>query len=370
MSNIFITGATGFLGSALISEILSSSNDTVYALVRGKTATDAEKRLMAILEELSDRHELDNGKKDRIKICVGGITHRQLGLDKETLHHLIDNIDTIYHSAAITDLNWPLEKIRKINVDGTKNVLNFAVMCRKNGRLKKVNHISTAYIAGIKRSIFKENHLDVSQEFNNTYEQSKYEAEVLVSKYRKKNLDIDIFRPGIIMGRYKDGKTIKFKMLYQPLHFFALELFDKIPVVKNGKAYLINVDIVARTIFLINSLPDKITMNYHIISPETPTLNYVLDIASEYFGFKKPEFIPSEEIDIYKEYSPAKRKLIEPYLPYLNCTIEFTMENTLNQLQRANFTFPEFDEENLIRLFEYCDKVGFIKRKKKNVTVA
>ena len=357
------------MGSALIDEILSSSNDTVYALVRGKNAVDAEKRLMTILEKLFDSHELDTRKRNRIKICVGDITRRNLGLDKETFRHLIDKIDTIYHSAAITDLNWPLEKIRKINVGGTKNVLNFAIMCRKSGRLKKVNHISTAYIAGIKRSIFKENHLDVDQEFNNTYEQSKYEAEVLVSKYRKKNLDIDIFRPGIIMGRYKDGKTIKFKMLYQPLHFFALELFNKIPVVKDGRAYLINVDIVARTILLINSLPNKLPMNYHIVSPEIPSLNYVLDIASEYFGLKKPEFVPSEEFDIHKEYSPIKRKMIEPYLPYLNCITEFTMENTLKQLKRANFTFPRFDEKNLIRLFKYCDKVGFIKRKKKNVTV-
>ena len=76
--------------------------------------------------------------------------------------------------AAITDLNWPLEEVRNINVHGTKSVLDFAVLCKKDGSLKKVNHISTVYVVGAKRCKFKESDLDVSQKFNNTYEQTKY----------------------------------------------------------------------------------------------------------------------------------------------------------------------------------------------------
>ncbi len=369
MSNIFITGATGFLGSELINQILTSSDDTIYALVRGEDATKAKQRLISKLEKVFDHGQLNGEERARIEICVGDITQKNLGFNKNVLHSLIDKIDIIYHMAAITDLNWTLKKVRNVNAHGTKNVLDFALLCKKKGSLKKINHISTAYVMGIGQARFKENDLEVGQEFNNTYEQSKYEAEQIVSQYRDKELDIDIFRPSIILGRHKDGKTTKFKMLYQPLHFFSLELFNKIPLTTSGKTYLVNVDIAAKAIFLINKLSKTKNMNYHIVSPDAPTFSFILDMASEYFGFRKLEFVSTEKLDLHEEYSPARRKMIEPYMPYFNCLTELPIKNTLAGLRESNLRFPKFDEENFIRLFKYCNTCGFIKRKRKNVVI-
>lgn len=365
MSNIFVTGATGFLGSSLINEILVSSRDTVYALVRGNSSNGAKGRLFSILRGLSEREGVDKEIENRVQVCLGDITERNLGLKKNIANSLKDTIDIIYHCAAITDLNWPLEKIRYVNVDGTKNVLDFASIYREKGRFKKLNHISTAYVAGTKRGVFKETDLDVGQRFNNTYEYSKYEAEKVVYKYRKTGIDIDIFRPSIILGRYSDGKTIKFKMFYQPLHFFSRGLFKKVAVVKNSRTNCINVDIAARAIVLIARLSKKKNMNYHIVSPENQTLPNILDIASHYIGFKKPEFVLSEELDIYEQYTPVQRRMIEPYTPYFNCLTEFAVRNTIAQLRKSEFRFPKFDDDNLKRLLKYSSSIGFIKNKKK-----
>ncbi len=369
MSNIFITGATGFLGSMLINEILSTSNDIIYSLVRGISVEDARNRITAILEKVFEPGAPAKEMLSRVHICLGDITKENLGLQKSTIRDLFNKIDIIYNSAAVTDLNWPLEKVRRINVNGTKNVLDFALLCKKNGRLKKINHISTAYIVGTKECTFKEEDLEIGQNFNNTYEQSKYEAEHQVVTYRSMGLDIDIFRPSIVMGRYKDGMTTSFKMFYQPLHFFSLELFDRIPAISESAANLINVDIVAKAIILISNLSDDKNTNYHIASPNVPTFDYIIDMASKYFGFKKPNFVQPKEIDIHKEYTIVKRKMIEPYIPYFNYFTKFDITNTQNHLQSKKFKFPEIDKDNLFNLFEYCDKNGFIKKDKKNVAV-
>jgi thioester reductase-like protein len=296
----------------------------------------------------------------------GDTTKANLGLDKKTLDNLTGTVDAIYHLAAITDLNNPIEKLRRVNVDGTKNVLDFAMQCKNRGKLKKVNHISTAYVAG-KRSLKKcrvmEDDLDLGQGFNNGYEQSKCEGEKCVNEYRKRGLDIDIFRPGIILGRYKDGVTTNFKMMYQPLHFFSLGLFDRIPAPAYNVGNLINLDVAAQAICSISSESNEKNMTYHVVSPETISLDYFLSMASEYFGFKKPEFVPVEKFDIYKEYTPVKRKMVEPYLPYFNYAAEFDMTNTLGAFRGKDFVFPEFDDANFTVLFEYCAKAGFIKRK-------
>ena len=60
--------------------------------------------------------------------------------------------------------------------------------------------------------------------------------------------------------------------------------------------------------------------------------------------------------------------MIAPYVPCFNCLTEFDMTNTKNALAKLKFKFPEFNEKNLTRLFEYCDKAGFIKRNKQALT--
>lgn len=366
MKNIFITGATGFLGSLLIDEILSSSDDVVHTLVRGDSESDARSRLMKILNEALGEAEVKK-ISGRIKIYVGDITDKNLGLDRNLMSRLIDDIDVIYHTAASTDLNVPLKKIRHINVDGTRNLLDLAASCVERGRLKKVNHISTCYIVGTKRCVFKESDLDVGQSFNNTYEQSKCEAEKLVQEYRQRGLDIDVFRPSIVLGRYKDGMTTNFKMFYQPLHFFSMGLFERIPAAKDSMANLINVDIAVKAVHLIASSSKTKNMTYQIASPKSPRLEFVLDVASDYFGFDKLELVPLEKFNMDKEYSVTKKKMITPYIPYFNYFTSFDVRNTLNALKGHKFAFPEFDEVSFTKLYEYCVKAGFIKRKASHV---
>lgn len=231
---IFLTGATGFLGSYLLRKLLDYKNHTIgniIAFSRGETQREAERRVQQSLWgqlPLRQRH----APMSLFEVVRGDITQEHLGLSKHIYNRIMKKVTIIYHSAALCDFNVPLPTIRQINVNGTKSLLEFALSCKENGQFRYFHHISTVAVAGGKKGIFYEKELDVGQSFNNTYEQSKFETEKIIEKYRKKGLPIIVYRPAIITGDAVSGYTSNFRMFYQPLHLLCFELFKEIPADK------------------------------------------------------------------------------------------------------------------------------------------
>src|SRR5207249_2624688 len=126
------------------------------------------------------------------------------------------NVSEIYHSAACTRFDQKLEQARRINLKGTENVLNFARRARQSGNFMRLHHVSTAYIAGNRTGVIKEDDLDYGQDFFNTYEQSKYETELMLERARAE-VPITIYRPSIIVGDSRTGRTLHFFVLYEPM---------------------------------------------------------------------------------------------------------------------------------------------------------
>jgi len=366
MRNIFITGATGFLGSYLLKCFLDDDEVAPIVLARGKKGESAAERIKKTLKYFYGEEKYKAVLK-RLKIIEGEIDNKTLGMDTRTRQSLANEIDEIYHSAAITEFIFPLDKIRKINVDGTENILKFALECRDKGRLTKVNHVSTAYVKGAKKGIFFENELTVGQEFNNSYEQSKFEAEKLVQKYREQGLAITIFRPSTITGDYATGKTSNFKMLYQPLHFFNAELFEIVPGNGFTLANLIPVDFAAKEICLIGKEKESNNRTFHIVSSSSVQIEHFFDLASDFFGFKKIKFIPLRHFNM-TTLTDIQRILINPFIPYFEQDHLFDLSNTKKVLDRKSFKGPIIDNSFLLKLFKFCITSGFIKPKRQYVT--
>lgn len=366
MKNVLITGATGFLGGYLLNRLLDDKNIRPIVLVRGKKGQDVSERISGTLKYFYGNDGYKGALK-RIIIAEGAIDAQSLGLKPEMRSFLLKELDEIYHSAAIAEFRIPLDIIRKSNVDGARNVFEFAMECKRSGRLKKVNHVSTAFLAGTKTGTFYEDELNVKQEFHNTYEQTKFEAELLAKDYIRRGLDMAIFRPSILTGDYNTGRTSNFKMLYQPLHFFARELFDVVPVDGCTKANLIAVDAVADMIYAIANEKAAAEKTYHISNLTTVEVGHFFDVASDFFGFKKPEFIPADKFDI-KTLTPVQRNLIGPYVPYFNYKLQFDCESAQVILEKKGFIYKPIDDDCLIRLFKFCHESGCIKTKRHYVT--
>lgn len=360
MKNIFITGATGFLGWDLAKNLLEDRDSKLYLLTRADADQAAKERINSLVKKSysgSKRKDMLN----RIEVVEGDISEQYLGINKSILDKLHNKIDVIYHCAALCKFGVPLEDIRRINVMGTKRVLDFAFRCKEKGRFTSFHHISTIAVLGDFGGTFYESSLNLNQRFNNNYEQTKFEAEKLIEEYRKRGLSISLYRPSIITGHSITGEVYNFRMFYQPLHIFSLQIFDEIPANKVSKCNLVPVDYVAKAISLISSNQDN-NKNYHLTNPNTITLDALLNMASSYFGFKKPKIIPEKEFD-FKELAGFRRKLLDPYLPYFNhVAVEFDTTNFNKAIEGKGFSWPVIDNDLLLRLFKYCVDVKYIRR--------
>ena len=360
MANIFVTGATGFLGWNIVKELLKDEGNHLFLLARGdknKTAQQRIDRLLTQSYSVKTRQKL----QPRVTVIPGDITEINLGIPAVRRKQLAQTIDTIFHGAALCEFGVPLAPCRKVNVDGTKNVLDFALVCTK---LRGFSHVSSVAVAGKSGGIFYEDDLDKQQAFSNAYEQSKFEAEQLIVAYRKKGLVVNIFRPSIVTGDSQSGEVSNFQMLYQPLHIFSLEIFAHIPADKNIGYDLVPVDCVAKAICQIVAKGQG-NKTYHLTNPNTITLDALMTFASSFFGFKKPGLIPENKFN-YQTLTGFREKVIAPYLPYFNHkSLTFDATNFNEAVKGSNFTWPKPDEKLLTTLFKYCDKVGFIKRKRK-----
>src|SRR5215207_1414149 len=195
---VLITGATGFVGREVLTRYLEQTDRTVYALVRADDAPAADKRL-----------------RDGLRSATGSDV-----AESPRLVAVPGEVSDVIHSAASVSFALPLDESRAINVEGTRNVVDFADQCADRGGLHRLCYVSTAYVAGTHEGEFGEDDLAVGQEFRNPYEESKFEAERLV-RIRGKHLPVQIVRPSIVVGEKRSGWTGSFNVLYAPLKAFV-----------------------------------------------------------------------------------------------------------------------------------------------------
>lgn len=355
---IFITGATGLLGSYLLKIILENGHK-VYALARSKDEKSANDRITESLNFWDDK--VVAKYSDNLIVLDGDITYQNLGLKKENIELLRKETQEAFHCAALTKLNSSLENSQKVNVEGTKNVLELCYDWNNYGKLKKVNHISTIFIYGDSQNIFQENNLDVGQKFNTFYEQTKFEAEKLIGEYRTKGLWIDIFRPCAIIGESFTGKISSVSYaLHQLIHIWSKGLLDYFPQGYFLKA--VCVDELCRSIFYISSKSLEKNKTYHPFGYDSLSIIELLNLSVEHFGFKKLYIVSKEEF--ISKSTPSQLMLMKHNLFFINTNVKALSETTNKVLQSYNFEFSQFTEPLLLNILAYAIKTGFIMESK------
>ena len=121
----------------------------------------------------------------------------------------------VWHLAAVYDLAVAPQVARRVNVDGTRNVLDF---CREQPHLRRLQYVSTCYVSGRFEGEFTEDALDVGQAFRNHYEETKYEAELLVRKAMADGIPATIYRPGIVVGDSQHRRHAEVRRSLLPRH--------------------------------------------------------------------------------------------------------------------------------------------------------
>ena len=154
---ILITGVTGFLGQALFERLLSGFPDTrLVLLVRGRPGTEARARAEEVLTRpvfnaFRERVGADGARaafEERVEVLEGDVT--------EELPPLPDDIDIVFHCAATVSFDPPIDEGFTTNLVGAMRVYEAV---HAGGARPHLVHISTAYVAGMKKGVIPESSL-------------------------------------------------------------------------------------------------------------------------------------------------------------------------------------------------------------------
>lgn len=352
--NLFVTGGTGFVGKAVLARLIDNpAYDRVFLLIRGKAGLSATERLNKMVSSMFPPARIDH-VTSKVVAIDGDLTLPNLGINDLQKHLLVRECHQILHVGASTDFGAPLKESRLYNVEGTRYVLDLALEMKTHGVLTRLDYVSTAYVAGRRKGIVTENCLERGQQFSNSYEQSKYEAELLVREYCNR-LDIAIYRPSIVVGDSNSGYTPHFKVLYWPLMLLSRGLLPFFACNTGAHLDVVPVDYVADGIVSLMSHHFSIGQTYHLTAGlgNEVRIKELLRDSYEYANVQKKPIIPYWVFRVIKN-SPFRRfysesfwdacDLAQPYHHYLLGTgVRYDNEATAKQLAAIGVSVPRWD---------------------------
>ena len=334
VDTILLTGATGYIGTSLLQKWLESSDARLVLLVRGKHGENPRKRIEGALAKL---YPAGDGLhfSARIEVAEGDVSFERFGLDETRYRDLASRVSRIIHCAAAARFDLALDEARRTNLGGTRNILDFGKAC---SALKRIDYIGTAYVAGRRTGIIREDELDKGQEHTNTYERSKMEAEKLVRESMRE-LPIAIIRPSIVICDSRTGRASNFNGFYRAMRMYALGGLKTVPGDKSSAMDLVPVDYVTEAVYSISNNPACAGACYHLTAGpnNTTSLEEISGLASLHFGRERFAIVPPAEFvahvskirDRLGEKELGMIDEIMLYMPYLMGELRFDNSNAV-----------------------------------------
>ena len=183
---ILLTGATGFLGSALLEELLHTSNATIVCLVRPTSPP------------------IPGSGDGRVRTMAGDLSHPRLGLSETRYDELTREVDAVCHAAAAVNWVFSYAGLRAVNVLGTLELLRLA--CRAGAPFHFISSLSTCYSTSGPRTV--DENFDALSELRGIhlgYAQTKVVGEALAREAARRGLPVRIYRPALISGHSLTG---------------------------------------------------------------------------------------------------------------------------------------------------------------------
>ncbi|MCF6129254.1 NAD-dependent epimerase/dehydratase family protein [Flavobacterium sp. AS60] len=204
---ILVTGGTGLVGAHLLLHLVENG-DSIRATYRQANTIEKTKSLFQL-------HQKDHlfSKIDWIEADI---------TDVPSLEIAFQNIDYVYHCAGFISFDPDdEEKLRKINIEGTANIVNFCLAYQ----IKKLCHVSSIAAFGNVTSGKIHEEAEWNPEvFHSDYAISKYGAEMEVWRAQQEGLQVVMVNPGVILGStiWIEGSGAIFTKVKNRLKFYTL----------------------------------------------------------------------------------------------------------------------------------------------------
>ncbi|MCW3018847.1 MAG: hypothetical protein JWN10_1155 [Solirubrobacterales bacterium] len=357
---LLLTGATGFLGMDALARLIERGGEAegegeqIAVLIRARDDAGAQQRLREVLARLYDEPP---AAARRVRAVRGDLLEPGLGLSAGDRRWLIDSVARIVHCAASISFELPLEEAREINVRGVERVVELARAIAAGGALRRMVHVSTAYVSGRHAGRFGERDLDVGQEFRNTYERSKHEAERLLRA--ADDLPLAVARPSIVVGHSASGWTSAFNVLYWPMRAFERGLLDEVPAREDSIVDFVPVDYVTDGILALLD-DDAAAGTYNLVAGEHAlSAGELVRLHSAVTGRQPVRFVAQD--DGAGSGAGALSAGGESFVPYFDVRCRFGDERARELLARAGVVRPD-PQDYLARLIAYARASAWGKR--------
>jgi thioester reductase-like protein len=354
-----LTGATGFVGRELLHHLLERHPDLrLIALVRARDEQALAERRRSLVRGLSAE------QAGRLEAVRGDIAAPRMGLDEGDWGMLLERLDRVVHCAASVRFDLPLADARRENVRSTEELLALCRLLRARGRSGRLDHVSTAFVAGRRQGLVGEEELNVGQTFRNTYEQTKLEAEQLCRDARQE-IPVAIYRPSIVVGRQRSGETSSYKAAYGPMRMLIqgynacpsiLNRLVPLPLPPDLVVDLVPVDYVAAMMAALWDRDDAAGRCYHLAagSEGAAKLRDLVYLACDHFGTPRLRFVtPGPALGLLGRAASPLIRLAAPKL-----------RNVLSVTYAYGLGMPVFDTTNARgaglaapRVVEYFERI-------------
>ncbi|WP_236565651.1 MULTISPECIES: thioester reductase domain-containing protein [Nocardia] len=258
---VLLTGATGFLGSHLLLDLLRGSDAHVVCLVR---ARDDAAGLDRLAEALT-RYQLPWSAevRRRVTVLTGDLREPDLGLSGERWAGLAEEVDAIVNVGAAVDFLRGYRSLRRGNVLGPLTLARLAA----TGRPKPLHHVSSIAVFNElgRTSMGEDDPVANIGKLVIGYDRTKWAAEAVMRRAREHGLVVTVLRPGGIGGHRETGA-------HNPRDLnsgiiAALSRFGTVPALRN--LHVAPVDWVSKVAAAIVCAPTAWGHNYHLTG--TPT---------------------------------------------------------------------------------------------------
>jgi NAD(P)-dependent dehydrogenase (short-subunit alcohol dehydrogenase family) len=357
----FVTGATGFIGKRLVKKLLERKGSVVHFLIRKESE-----------DKIAGLREYWGSTAARTVPVFGDLTSKKLGASAEDVKKLKGQVDHFYHLAAVYDLSADEESQIAVNIEGTRNTVEFA----KAIDAGHFHHVSSIAAAGLYEGVFREDMFDEAENYEHPYFLTKHESEKIVRKECK--VPWSVFRPAMVVGNSHTGEMDK---IDGPYYFFKLIqrmrqiLPPWMPAVglEGGRVNIVPVDFVVNALDHISHKANINKQCFHLVDPVGYRVGDVLDIFSRaahapkmglFINAALLGFIPKSVKKGLMAVAPVRRirsavlkdlGLPEDILTFVNYPTRFDNRETTAALKGTGIEVPNL-KDYAWRLWDYWER--------------
>src|SRR6202451_1895317 len=346
---IFVTGATGYLGSYLVAGLLTGYREPLNLLVRAKSDQEARERLWQSLQLHLDFPEFFEYLNSRITIFRGELTSERFGLSDDDYHSLVDTTNSLIHCAA--SLNRKSEKqCFNVNLRGGLEVIQLARRAQNRNGVLRYSHVSTVAVAGKRQNevVTEDLAIDWSRSDYDPYARTKKFGEHMVHQLLP-DVPRTIFRPAIVMGDSRRPETSQFDMVQA---FDVLARLPVLPLRPDDRIDIVPANYVGKAIVTLHQKEQPAHGIYHLSSGQgSQTYREITSALAAAGGWRRPAFLPffgkpfSATVDRLAHGSGAighGASLLKVFLPYRDWNPVFDNSRVVAELGEAPAKFATY----------------------------